>query len=154
MFTRRNFGRTAMLAASATLLAITAFASGGAKAADFSGKRITIIVPFSEGGGTDSYSRFMAPYFEKYLPGHPKIIVLNKPGGGGLTGVNYYADRATKDGTHHVLHPQQSRHPERKDAEGQDQEAGQLSAGEAELRRQDADLGRPGASRCAQPARR
>lgn len=99
MITPRKLGRTVVLAASATLLAFAAFASNHAKAADFSGKRITVIVPFSEGGGTDSYSRFMAPYFEKYLPGHPKIIVLNKPGGGGLTGVNYFADKATTNGT-------------------------------------------------------
>ncbi len=99
MIDPRNLGRTVVLAASATLLALTAFASTDAKAADFSGKRINIIVPFSEGGGTDSYSRFMAPYFEKYLPGHPKILIINKPGGGGLTGVNYFADKATKDGT-------------------------------------------------------
>jgi tripartite-type tricarboxylate transporter receptor subunit TctC len=70
-----------------------------AEEVDYSGKRIAVIVPFSEGGGTDSYSRFMAPYFEKHLPGHPKIVVINRPGGGGLTGVNYYAARAEKDGT-------------------------------------------------------
>jgi len=76
-----------------------AVAGNTAMAVDFSGKRITITVPFGEGGGTDSYSRFMAPYFEKHLPGNPKIIVENKPGGGGLTGVNYYSARAEKDGT-------------------------------------------------------
>ena len=74
-------------------------AERGAMAADFSGKRITVIVPFSEGGGTDSYSRFMAPYFEKHLPGNPDIVIVNRPGGGGLSGVNYFASRAEEDGT-------------------------------------------------------
>jgi tripartite-type tricarboxylate transporter receptor subunit TctC len=78
---------------------IGALAVGNAAAVDFSGKRIAVIVPFSEGGGTDSYSRFMAPYFEKHLPGNPKIVIINRPGGGGLTGVNYYAAKAEKDGT-------------------------------------------------------
>jgi hypothetical protein len=41
----------------------------------------------------------MAPYFEKHLPGNPKIIIINRPGGGGLSGVNYYAARAETDGT-------------------------------------------------------
>jgi tripartite-type tricarboxylate transporter receptor subunit TctC len=87
-----------MLAASALALGLATIAGTAAQAADFSGKRITIIVPFSEGGGTDSYSRFMLPYFEKYLPGNPKILVVNKPGGGGLTGVNYFASKAKPDG--------------------------------------------------------
>jgi len=91
--------RTAMLAASAAVLGLATLAGTAVQAADFSGKRITIVVPFSEGGGTDSYSRFMLPYFEKYLPGNPKILVVNKPGGGGLTGVNYFASKAGKDGT-------------------------------------------------------
>lgn len=85
--------------AAATLAAAALLPAGGGLAADFAGKRITVIVPFSEGGGTDSYSRFMAPYFEKHLPGHPRILVVNRPGGGGLTGVNYYAAKAEADGT-------------------------------------------------------
>lgn len=84
-----------VVAASAAMLV----SAERATAADFSGKRITIIVPFSEGGGTDSYSRFMAPYFEKHLPGNPDIVIVNRPGGGGLSGVNYFAARAEEDGT-------------------------------------------------------
>ena len=99
MFTTRKLYRTVMLAASAAVLGFATVAGTAAQAADFSGKRITVIVPFSEGGGTDSYTRFMSPYFEKYLPGNPKILVVNRPGGGGLTGVNYFADKAPKDGT-------------------------------------------------------
>lgn len=70
-----------------------------AEAPSFAGKRITIIVPFSEGGGADTYSRFVAPYFEKYLPGNPKLLIVNKPGGGGTTGANYFEQTAKKDGT-------------------------------------------------------
>lgn len=98
MVTIPKFCRTLMLAASAAALGLAAIATTAAQAADFSGKRITVIVPFSEGGGTDSYSRFMAPYFEKHLPGNPKILIVNRPGGGGLTGVNYYASKAETDG--------------------------------------------------------
>jgi len=92
----RGFLRS--FAASAAAFGLILAAGNSAFAVDFSGKRIAVIVPFSEGGGTDSYSRFMAPYFEKYLPGHPKIVIINRPGGGGLTGVNYYAAKAETDG--------------------------------------------------------
>lgn len=85
------------------LVALSAmFALGAtvAKAAvSFEGKNIQVIVPFSEGGGTDSYSRFLQQYMQKYLPGKPKILVLNKPGAGGIVGTNYFQQRAKNDGT-------------------------------------------------------
>lgn len=84
------------LLASAAALGLTMTAAG---AANFAGKRVTILVPFSEGGGTDSWVRMMVPYLEKTLPGNPTVIVLNKPGGGGIPGTNYYAEKAPKDGT-------------------------------------------------------
>lgn len=83
----------------AAMAASLAPAAGAADTADFSGKRISIIVPFAEGGGTDSWTRMMAPYLEKKLPGHPRVLVLNKPGAGGITGANYYNDKAPADGT-------------------------------------------------------
>ena len=93
------FRRAGMLAISATTIAITAFVTPAAAAVDYAGKRITILVPFSEGGGTDSWTRMMAPYLEKTLPGNPKVIVLNRPGAGGITGANYYDEKAPRDGT-------------------------------------------------------
>ncbi len=67
--------------------------------ADFSGKRLRIIVPFNPGGGTDSLTRALVPFMEKYLPGNPKILVVNKPGAGGIVGANYFESRSKKDGT-------------------------------------------------------
>jgi tripartite-type tricarboxylate transporter receptor subunit TctC len=89
--------RTARTLGFAALIALIP-AAGAIAAVDFSGKKITVVVPFSEGGGTDGYSRLMAPYFEKHLPGNPTILVVNRPGGGGLTGVNHYAATAEPDG--------------------------------------------------------
>ena len=98
---RSRSGRVLRLMSVFALSAAAALVSAerSATAADFSGKRITVTVPFSEGGGTDSYSRFMAPYFEKHLPGNPSIVIVNRPGGGGLSGVNHFAARAEEDGT-------------------------------------------------------
>ena len=88
------------LAATIALAALGSAVSGDAQAAvDLKGKRINLIVPFSEGGGSDIYARMMAPYFEKYLPGNPTILVVNKPGGGGTTGAVYFDQRAKNDGT-------------------------------------------------------
>ena len=87
-----------MLAASAVVFGMLLFVQQ-ATAADFSGKRIRVIVPFSEGGGTDSLVRFLQPFLEKYLPGKPKILVINKPGGGSIVGGNYFQKRAKHDGT-------------------------------------------------------
>jgi tripartite-type tricarboxylate transporter receptor subunit TctC len=36
---------------------------------------------------------------EKYLPGNPKILVINKPGAGGIVGGNFFESRGKKDGT-------------------------------------------------------
>ena len=85
------------LLVSAAALGLSCGAAGAA--ADFSGKRVTIVVPFSEGGGTDSWTRMMVPYLEKTLPGNPTVVVLNKPGAGGIPGTNYYHDKAPNDGT-------------------------------------------------------
>ena len=87
------------LAVSAFALSLGLTAANEAKAVDFKGKRIRVIVPFNEGGGTDSLARFLKPFFEKYLPGNPKLLVVNKPGAGGIKGGNYFQDRAKKDGT-------------------------------------------------------
>jgi tripartite-type tricarboxylate transporter receptor subunit TctC len=94
--TRRHAGilaAAALGAASLTALPTTS------SAADFSGKRITVLVPFNEGGGTDSYTRFLVPFYERHLPGNPKIQVLNKSGAGGISGGNYFERKAKKDGT-------------------------------------------------------
>ncbi|MCG8543792.1 MAG: hypothetical protein MJE12_06235 [Alphaproteobacteria bacterium] len=88
-----------LFAMSVAAVGISTIATTDAAAADFSGKRITVIIPFNEGGGTDSYSRFMQPYFQKYLPGQPKLLIVNKPGAGGILGANYFEQKAKPDGT-------------------------------------------------------
>ena len=91
---RRGFA--GILAGSA--LALTVALAPAVQAADFSGKRLRIVVPFNEGGGTDSLTRALQPFMEKHLPGNPKILVVNKPGAGGIVGGNYFESNAKKDG--------------------------------------------------------
>ena len=64
----------------------------------FEGKTIEWIIPFKEGGGGDTWARFNAPFFQRYIPGHPTIVVNNIPGGGSIKGANLFADRVKPDG--------------------------------------------------------
>ncbi|MBC7001073.1 tricarboxylate transporter [Photobacterium sp. BZF1] len=65
---------------------------------DFSGKRIEWVIPFKEGGGTDRWARFIAPYLTDALPGQPAIVIKNMPGGSSIKGANFFQKRARKDG--------------------------------------------------------
>jgi len=79
----------------AALLSIP-FASA-ARAQDYAGKTVTIMVG-GVGGGYDIYSRFLAPYYGKHLPGAPQVVVKNMPGAGTLQVANYIYSVAQKDG--------------------------------------------------------
>jgi tripartite-type tricarboxylate transporter receptor subunit TctC len=65
---------------------------------DFSGKTIKWIIPFAVGGGSDVWARLYAPFFQKYLPGNPTVSVQNMPGGGSITGGNYFQKQVKPDG--------------------------------------------------------
>jgi tripartite-type tricarboxylate transporter receptor subunit TctC len=78
------------------LLALTTERS--AVAADFKGKTVAMIVGAEPGGGTDAAARLVAPYFEKYLPGHPPVVVRNRPGASGVTALNYIVQQTEPDG--------------------------------------------------------
>ncbi len=58
-------------------------------------KPITMIVPFSPGGNLDITARIVAPALEKILKA--RIVVINKPGAGGIIGANQVA-RSAPDG--------------------------------------------------------
>ncbi|MES9872681.1 MAG: hypothetical protein ABW146_06205 [Candidatus Sedimenticola sp. 6PFRAG7] len=58
---------------------------------DFSGKTVTWIIPFKEGGGSDRLARFYAPRLSRALPGQPGVVVKNMPGIASIKGANYFA---------------------------------------------------------------
>lgn len=92
-----NITRRAALGLAAGALAL-GLAGPAAAEADFSGKTIEWIIPFSAGGGSDTWARFNAPLLSKYLPGNPTVVVVNEPGGGSTKGTNLFAARAKPDG--------------------------------------------------------
>ena len=69
----------------------------------YQNKTLRIVVGYSPGGGYDVYARFIARHISKHIPGHPKMIVENRPGAGGLIAANYIYHSQRQDGTE-VLH--------------------------------------------------
>ena len=65
----------------------------------YKGKRMTMLIGLSVGGGYDRYARLTARYLQKYIPGNPRIISKNMTGGGSLVMANYVANAAPEDGT-------------------------------------------------------
>jgi tripartite-type tricarboxylate transporter receptor subunit TctC len=81
----------------AAVLALPAQAQG---VEDFyKGKTVTLIAGYSAGGGFDLYSRIMANYLGRYIPGQPRIVVQNMPGAGSLRAASHVYNVAPKDGT-------------------------------------------------------
>jgi tripartite-type tricarboxylate transporter receptor subunit TctC len=82
---------------SAGLLAVVPAAS----AADdfYAGKTITVVVGLSAGGGYDLYARVMAEHLGKHIPGHPNVVVENRPGAATRTATAYVYGVAPHDGT-------------------------------------------------------
>ncbi|ALM82349.1 tripartite tricarboxylate transporter substrate binding protein [Bordetella sp. N] len=77
----------------ATLGAI--LVSAGAHAQDYPSKPVTLIVPFSAGGGVDVMARLLGEKLRDTLKA--TIIVENKPGASGMLGAAYVA-KAAPDG--------------------------------------------------------
>jgi tripartite-type tricarboxylate transporter receptor subunit TctC len=61
-------------------------------------KTIRFIVGQAAGGGYDAYTRTVARYMGKYIPGGPTTIVDNVTGAGSLVAANYLYNNAKPDG--------------------------------------------------------
>ena len=64
----------------------------------YQGKTIKVVVGFTSGGFYDRWSRLLARYVPKYLPGNPEMIVQNMPGAGSLIAANHVYNVAQPDG--------------------------------------------------------
>lgn len=93
MIRRRTLGTAALAAAT---LSAPALAQG---APYFQGRTIRVVIPFSAGGGTDTFGRYVAQFLGRHIPGNPTVIAENVTGAGGLRGSNEFAERAARDGT-------------------------------------------------------
>ena len=69
------------------------FAEGDTESSDaYPARDISVIIPHSPGGGTDTTTRVLAGVLEKYVD--VSIVPENRTGGGGAVGMNYLANAA------------------------------------------------------------
>lgn len=77
---------------------IGAFSAHAQEETFYKGKTIKVVVGFTSGGFYDRWSRLLARFVPKHLPGNPEMIVQNMPGAGGLIAANHVYGVAKSDG--------------------------------------------------------
>ncbi len=65
----------------------------------YRGKTMKFIVGSNTGGSYDTYSRLLAQFMGRHIPGNPTLVVENMPGASGTKSAQYLAEIAPKDGT-------------------------------------------------------
>ena len=90
--------RRVFLFCCAALLLMRASPTGAEQDSFYHGKTIRVIVGFTSGGFYDRWSRLLARYVPKYLPGNPEMVVQNMPGAGGMIAANHIYTVAKPDG--------------------------------------------------------
>ena len=65
----------------------------------YRGKAVRFVVGSNTGGGYDTYSRLLAQFMPRHLPGNPTFIVENMPGASGTKSAQYLGEIAPKDGS-------------------------------------------------------
>ena len=73
-------------------------ATSGANDDYFAGKTVTLIATTAPGGTGDLRVRGVAPFFHKYLPGNPTVVIEYINGGGGRKGANHLYNNVKPDG--------------------------------------------------------
>ncbi len=103
-YPRRKFlavmGGFAVLAAGAAVLAGDLLSPPASTAdGDFVGETLELLIPLAEGGGTDTWARFIGTELTHALPGSPGFAPTNEAGGEGITGSNHFFISARDDAT-------------------------------------------------------
>jgi tripartite-type tricarboxylate transporter receptor subunit TctC len=84
------------LFAAAITLTVLFLGFSPAMSGEYPEEPIKVIVSYSPGGATDFQARIVTMMAQKYL-GQP-VVVINKPGGGGMVGWNWFVESAKNDG--------------------------------------------------------
>ncbi len=74
-------------------------AAADAVADFYKGKTVKMVIRSTTGGGYDLYARMLMRHMTRHIPGKPRAININMPGGGGIKAANYVAQVAPRDGT-------------------------------------------------------
>ena len=72
------------------IFAASLFSVTAALAVDYSGKTVTMWIPFKAGGGSDTWARAIGPAFSANLPGNPTVVVKNVTDGKAIGASNKY----------------------------------------------------------------
>jgi tripartite-type tricarboxylate transporter receptor subunit TctC len=67
---------------------------------DWTGETVEVVIPLAEGGGTDTWGRFVGQGLTRTIPGAPGFAPVNDAGGEGIVGTNRFVAGADADGTH------------------------------------------------------
>lgn len=83
------------------LLVVSVAPAGAAdSAADFyKGRNVFLQIGSGSGGIYDIVGRLFARHMGKYIPGNPKLVPQNVPGGGSLNLANQFGNTAARDGS-------------------------------------------------------
>ncbi len=65
----------------------------------YKGKELVIYIGTGPGTTYDLYTRLLARFMGKYIPGAPTVVAANKPGAGSLNAINSLYNTAPRDGT-------------------------------------------------------
>jgi tripartite-type tricarboxylate transporter receptor subunit TctC len=81
------------------LTALCAPAAADAIEDFYRGKQVKFIISSATGGDYDQWSRMIARFLGKHIPGNPIIVPQNMPGAGQITATNHLFNTAAQDGT-------------------------------------------------------
>ncbi len=90
-----------VVASALTVVAVTASTAALAQGVmDFyKGKQVTLVIPAGPGGSYGMYGRLGKAALEKFMPGHPTVVMQFMPGSGGAKSTNYIFRGAPRDGS-------------------------------------------------------
>jgi tripartite-type tricarboxylate transporter receptor subunit TctC len=98
---RTGILRAAAVTAVAALAILPGLSARAESVADFyRDKTLHMVIGYGPGGGYDIYGRLVAQFLGRHIPGNPKIVPINMPGGSSLRAVDYLLNVAPKDGTY------------------------------------------------------
>lgn len=66
---------------------------------DYVDETVELMIPLAEGGGTDTWARFVAAELTEAVPGKPGLAPTNDDGGECILGTNHFMTSAEPDGT-------------------------------------------------------
>jgi putative tricarboxylic transport membrane protein len=98
--------KTIATTACAALLAIASPAA--AQTPYYQGKQLRVLVGFTPGGGTDLYGRIIAEGLARSIEGKPSVLVQNMPGASSVVAMNFFVQKAPRDGTTVIIASGQS----------------------------------------------